>query len=124
MGGFFNNDRTLPMYKDKPYFAPRRTAPRRRLGAVLKVLGVFTVILLWYYYKSGAPSWQGPASSDKGVEFWRWLQSLESGTSAKEKPDWELRREKARDAFLVSWDGYEREAWGKMTQAAAIAASS
>jgi len=27
--------------------------------------------------------------------------------------DWERRRDKVRDAFIVSWDGYEKYAWGK-----------
>lgn len=115
MGGFLRNERTLPMYKDKPYFSPRRTAPRKRLGAFLKVLGLCALVLLWYCYSSRTPSWRGPGSGDKGVELWKWLQTLEGDSSLKEKPDWELRREKVREAFLVSWDGYEKEAWGKMS---------
>ena len=115
VSSFFDNDRTLPMYKDKPYFAPRRTAPRRRLKAFLKVLALCTVVFLFYYYKSGASPWQGPVSGDKGVELWKWLQTLQDGSSSKEVKDWELRREKVRDAFVVSWEGYEKHAWGEPT---------
>ncbi|KAJ5195094.1 Mannosyl-oligosaccharide 1-2-alpha-mannosidase [Penicillium cinerascens] len=111
MGGFFDNDRTLPMYKDKPYFTPRRTAPRR-WGKPLGILGVFTLFLLWYfYYSPGLPAWKGAESSDKGVELWKWAQSLQNGPT-KGPADWAARREKVRDAFIVSWEGYEKDAWG------------
>ncbi|KAJ5670283.1 Mannosyl-oligosaccharide 1-2-alpha-mannosidase [Penicillium maclennaniae] len=110
MGGFFDNDRTLPMYKDKP-FAPRRTAPRR-WRKPLGILGIFILVLLWYfYYSPGLPAWKGADSSDKGHELWKWVQSLESAP-AKGPADWDARREKVRDAFIVSWEGYEKEAWG------------
>lgn len=112
MGGFFDNDRTLPMYKDKPYFTPRRTAPRR-WGKPLGILGVFTLLLLWYfYYSPGLPAWKGAESSDKGVELWKWAQSLQNAPT-KGPADWDARREKVRDAFIVSWEGYEKDAWGK-----------
>lgn len=62
-----------------------------------------------------------PDSGDKGVELWKWLQTLEGGSSLKEEPNWESRREKVRDTFLVSWDGYEKEAWGKMITMTSIA---
>ena len=50
LGNFFDGDRRLPMYKDKPYFAPRRTAPRsRRRKIVYGGLCVFVLVCLWYY---------------------------------------------------------------------------
>lgn len=111
IGGFFDNDSTLPLYKDKP-FAPRRTAPRR-WRKPSGILGAFILILLWYfYYSPGLPAWKGANSSDKGLELWKWAQSLDSAP-AKEPADWNARREKVRDAFIVSWEGYEKEAWGK-----------
>ncbi|KAJ5157508.1 Mannosyl-oligosaccharide 1-2-alpha-mannosidase [Penicillium canariense] len=111
VGGFFdNNDRTLPMYKDKPYFTPKRTAPRRRWRPLL-VLGVCVLTFLWYY-KSSMPLWPGSDSSDKGAELWKWAQTLDDESPSKERVDWNARREKVREAFIVSWEGYERDAWG------------
>lgn len=108
----FDNDRTLPMYKDKP-FAPRRTAPRRGLKRMLGVFGICTLALLWwFFYRSDLPSWQGVDSNDVGFELWKWSQTLDNAP-AKGPVDWTSRREKVREAFMVSWDGYEKEAWGK-----------
>lgn len=109
----FDNDRTLPMYKDKPYFSPRRTAPRRGSKRILSVLGLCILGLLWfYYYRPVLPSWHGSDSEDTGVELWKWSQTLDSAPS-KGPVDWTARREKVRQAFMVSWEGYEKEAWGK-----------
>jgi mannosyl-oligosaccharide alpha-1,2-mannosidase len=77
-------------------------------------LGVFTLLLLWYfYYNPGLPAWKGADSSDKGVELWKWAQTLQSAPS-KGPADWNARREKVRDAFVVSWEGYEKDAWGEL----------
>lgn len=129
---FFNErrTRTLPMYKDKPYFAPRRTGPRsRRRKVVYAGLCVFVVTLLWRYVY-GPVSWggfgvRGPDWA-KGGELYEWMLTLEgegeaaagsesgSGSgSGKIHVDWEARREKVRDAMIVSWDGYEQFAWGE-----------
>lgn len=125
---FFNErrSRTLPMYKDKPYFAPRRTGPRsRRRKAVYAGLCIFVVTLLWRYVY-GPVSWNrfGQRGVDwaKGAELYEWMLTLEKeskggdgkGDGGKEKyVDWEARREKVRDAMIVSWDGYEQFAWGE-----------
>lgn len=109
----FENDRTLPLYKDKPYFTPRRTGPRRGLKRISTVFGLCVLALLWYfYYRPDLPSWQGSDSGDMGVELWKWSQSLD-GAPSKGPVDWTARREKVREAFMVSWDGYEKEAWGR-----------
>lgn len=109
----FQNDRSLPMYKDKPYFAPRRTTPRRGLKRIFGVIGLCALALLWYfYYSPDFPSWQGSHASDPGVELWEWSRSLDSAPS-RGPVDWDMRREKVREAFMVSWEGYEKEAWGK-----------
>lgn len=114
VGGFFEgNDRTLPMYKDKPYFTPKRTAPRRRWRPLF-VLGVCALTFLWYYMSS-MPVWQGSGSSDLGAELWKWAQTLDDESPSTSKVDWNARREKVRDAFVVSWQGYEKDAWGKKT---------
>ncbi|KAI9923652.1 Endoplasmic reticulum mannosyl-oligosaccharide 1,2-alpha-mannosidase [Aspergillus wentii] len=106
------------MYKDKPYFAPRRTGPRSRRRKLLYWgAALFTFICLWYY-ASGSSSWDGlkvkVSDHAKGAELWNWVQSLDdSASKGKQKSvDWEARREKVRDAFIVSWDSYEKHGWG------------
>ena len=113
-----SGDRTLPMYKDKPYFAPRRTGPRaRRRKIIYSGLFLFALLCLWYYSGSGQSEWKTP-DGEKGAELWKWVQSFEEsepgydGSSPKKKIDWAARREKVRDAFIVSWDGYATNAWG------------
>ncbi|KAJ5678649.1 Mannosyl-oligosaccharide 1-2-alpha-mannosidase [Penicillium macrosclerotiorum] len=110
VGGFFEPDRTLPMYKDKPYFTPKRTAPRKRWRPIF-VLGLCALVFLWYY-KTSAPVWKTADLGEPGVELWKWSQTLESEAPSKGQVDWAARREKVRDVFKISWDGYEKEAWG------------
>ncbi|KAJ5760127.1 Mannosyl-oligosaccharide 1-2-alpha-mannosidase [Penicillium odoratum] len=109
-GGFFEKERTLPMYKDKPYFTPRRTAPRRRWKGIASLLALCALFLFWYN-KSSLPSLQSSDSKDKGLQLWKWVQTLENEVSP-EKADWDARRERVRDTFSVSFDAYENEAWG------------
>ncbi|PYH99156.1 mannosyl-oligosaccharide alpha-1,2-mannosidase [Aspergillus ellipticus CBS 707.79] len=111
-------DRTLPMYKDKPYFAPRRTGPRtRRRKAIYGGLCLFILLALWYYSSAGQPESNTPGAA-KGEELWRWMQSLEEvepeydESSQQNTVDWDARRDKVRDVFTVSWDGYAKNAWG------------
>ncbi|KAJ5254871.1 hypothetical protein N7497_007655 [Penicillium chrysogenum] len=111
VNGYFEKDRTLPLYKDKPFFAPRRTGPRRRWRPFLNLLGVCTVLFL-LYYNFYLRTWSGLQSNDKGVELWKWAQTLEDGKTSGDLSDWTARREKVRDAFIVSWEGYEKNAWG------------
>lgn len=121
LNGFFG-ERALPMYKDKPYFAPRRTGPRRhRRKAIFSGICLSVLIAVWYY-TGGSGTWgkfglKRPEVA-RGVDLWNWVQSFgnsepgkETGVKAK-SIDWEARREKVRDAFIVSWDGYEKHAWG------------
>lgn len=130
---FFNerHTRTLPMYKDKPYFAPRRTGPRsRRRKTVYTGVFLFVVMLLWRY-TYGPFSWGGGSARRgvdwaKGRELYEWMVALDndeshtgsgsgSGTgTGKGSVDWDARREKVRDAMIVSWDGYEQFAWGEL----------
>ncbi|BCR83773.1 glycoside hydrolase family 47 protein [Aspergillus chevalieri] len=116
---FLNNNRaTLPLYKDKPYFAPKRTGPRsRRRKALYGGIALFILMVLWYCLSG--PTWNGRVKtpdSAKGAELWEWVQGLEkegSDKSGKQKNvDWDARRERVRDAFIVSWDGYEKYGWG------------
>ncbi|KAJ5948462.1 Mannosyl-oligosaccharide 1-2-alpha-mannosidase [Penicillium verhagenii] len=110
VGGFFETERTLPMYKDKPYFAPRRTAPRRRWKRIASLLALCALIFFWYN-KSSLPSLQGADAGERGARLWKWAQTLEDEVSPKQV-DWDARREKVRDTFIVSFEGYEQDAWG------------
>ena len=77
------------------------------------MLGVCVLTFLWYY-KSSMPVWQGSDSLDVGEELWKWAQTIDDESPSKSNVDWDARREKVRDVFLVSWQGYEKDAWGKM----------
>lgn len=119
LNNFFDSERRLPMYKDKPYFAPRRTGPRgRRRTAAYSGICLFVLLVLWYYWP-GSSVWNSSRShSTAGEDLWRWMQTLEDegsidGKWDKQSPvDWTERRERVRDAFIVSWDGYAEHAWG------------
>ncbi|KAL4881474.1 glycoside hydrolase [Aspergillus karnatakaensis] len=120
LNSFFSGDRTLPMYKDKPYFAPRRTAPRFRRRRVLQFAGaLFVLVSLWYFVTGSSERGRSPWTPDsaKGEELWTWIQNVDQmeqpyDGSPLKNIDWEARRRKVRDAFIVSWDGYEQYAWG------------
>jgi hypothetical protein len=52
-----------------------------------------------------------------GGEMWSWVKSFDKtgkGQAAgKDAVNWDERRERVKDAFLVSWEGYEKDAWGE-----------
>jgi len=104
-GGFFK-DRELPMYKDKPYYYTgsyrrRKIWQRKRFWGIL----VFFIFgLYWFGVFSGEQ--QGKT---KKIPFfkggkWQW--------KAGEVINWDERREKVKEAFVLSWNGYEKHAWG------------
>ena len=104
---FFDN-RQLPMYKDKPYSyaASTRKPPLYRrwqiiLGAMLVISGLSYTLGLFTPTRVKRGAYE-PGKID--------LSQLMPGLTAVE---WEERRERVRDAFILSWDGYERYAWGK-----------
>lgn len=115
---FFDQDRPLPMYKDKPHFAPRRTAPRNRWRPLLALLGL-CILGYFFYNMPSIPTWEAKKarlrlnSNDKGVELWRWIQTFQDPSHPEKHVSWDARREKVRETFQVSWESYEKEAWGK-----------
>lgn len=117
-GGRASNSRDLPIYKDKPYFKPRRTGPDRTKARVIYIMfAVFVTTMLYVFWGGWGPSVAdiGP-SGNVGEDLWKWMQTLdeEDTTSASSKyVDWAERRERVRDAFIVSWDSYETYGWGK-----------
>lgn len=105
--GFFDK-RQLPMYKDKPYSyaASRRIKPfykRRRFWFALTLL-----ILGQLYWFELLPSISSKANiKSTGTSAWSWLSQPGASTV-----DWDDRRERVKEAFTLSWDGYEQYAWG------------
>ena len=110
LGGYgFKDKRELPMYKDKPYnyAGSRRNTPSyqrwRIIGGV--ILGM-TALAYWLGMFSSPTITPKRKSTSKGS--WSWLGGQEAAV------DWDERREKVKDAFILSWDGYEKYAWGML----------
>jgi endoplasmic reticulum Man9GlcNAc2 1,2-alpha-mannosidase len=108
VGGFFDKSRgDLPMYKDKPYTyaSSRRQRPAWRRKRTLGLAGAFLLAVLYFLGFFGSHT----ENVEKVKEKWTWLQKPE-----KEGPqvDWLDRREHVKEAFTLSWDAYERYAWG------------
>jgi endoplasmic reticulum Man9GlcNAc2 1,2-alpha-mannosidase len=112
VGGFFEKGRgDLPMYKDKPYSyaASRRIRSTWRQKRTWGVLGVFGFLVLYFMGFFGGHS-AAPEKS-KAASGWSWLGKSEKASSV----DWLDRRERVKEAFTLSWDAYERYAWGMST---------
>ncbi|KAJ9142100.1 alpha-1,2-Mannosidase [Pleurostoma richardsiae] len=102
-----SNQNGLPMYKDKPYAYPpsQRPRPLYRKKRVLTFLFLFVVGLFWWNgtFKKHTDEIQSLRSGG-------WLKSDDKST--KGKADWGKRRERVVEAFELSWNAYERYAWG------------
>ncbi|RKF62794.1 Mannosyl-oligosaccharide 1,2-alpha-mannosidase [Erysiphe neolycopersici] len=108
MGGIFEKNRNLPMYKDKPY----TYVPSRRQRHIWKkkwafgsggLLLIFVTYLWWF-------SWNKQSrKAEKTKEAWSWLSKSEHNES---EVNWLERRERVKEAFVLSWDAYDRHAWG------------
>ena len=110
LGGFFDNQ-ALPMYKDKPYAhgASKRQKPllrRRRVwfGLILILCGLLSYS---WMHSSVTEEDEGVKSRENAV--WKWFRRPAKSIVSV---DWNDRREKVKDVFILSWDGYERYAWG------------
>ena len=105
--GFFDN-RQLPMYKDKPY----RYVASGRKPAVYKRWQVILGAILFF---AGLSYWLGVLPSLGGKR--RVIPSIEMDLGrlmpSLAAVDWDDRREKVKEAFMLSWDGYEQYAWGE-----------
>jgi hypothetical protein len=108
---FTGNEKGLPMYKDKPAGYGARKGKwyggKRRIAAVgLVVLG-----LLYWFGGSGSGSEGKMKDSWADIIPGKGLGGL--GAEGKNgKVDWEKRRESVKNAFLLSWKGYEEHGWG------------
>ena len=115
MTNMFNPERrdSLPMYKDKPFGYPgssRRAAwkKKRTVGLVLGSLAG----LSWYFgvlsplsYLSGGGDVKA-TSSKSSSSSWSWFGSSKATTN------WDDRAQAVKEAFQLSWTGYEKYAWG------------
>lgn len=101
VGGLFGRDRDLPLYKDKPYYHHHGAIRQRRKMWLRKRILVLVSGLLFGLW------WFGIFSSS-GV-------TIRIPSRAANGPvDWDVRREKVKDAFVSSWDAYEKHAWGNI----------
>ena len=106
IGGLFENN-DLPMYKDKPYSygaSRRKTSLLRRkrmwFGFIMFLFGCLA-------YMEVLSPFSGLRNKNRGL--WKWFTKQERDPVSI---DWDARRERVKDAFKLSWDGYERYAWG------------
>ena len=112
INGFFDK-RELPMYKDKPYSyaASRRQRSFSRWKRVVFGATSLFVCLLYWFTSSSSPTKIPKSVKSNGAGAWGWFNKP-SGTTV----DWQERRERVKDAFVLSWDGYEQYAWGRSSQ--------
>lgn len=104
----FFDKRQLPMYKDKPYSyaaSGKRRAWFRRKRGLATVLLCILGLLYWFGIFSSAA--RIDVAKKVGTNSWAWLNK-----SGSVGVDWNDRRERVKDAFKLSWDGYEKYAWG------------
>ena len=113
VSGYFGADRkdSLPMYKDKPYAYPgsKRKQPwyrqKRRVALILTALaGIswwFGILSPLYHVTKDRGKTQGRSNSGSS-----WFRSESS------EADWQMRAEKVKETFKISFDGYEKYAWG------------
>ena len=105
-----NEEEELPMYKDKPYnyATSRRRVPFYKRKTIIFLLIVISSITLYF---SGALS---RISTDGMIDEATFKRPLTLFTGSKSAViDWDERRERVRDAFQISWEAYEKHAWGE-----------
>lgn len=95
VGGLFGHNRDLPLYKDKPYYKSS-SRNQQKMWRRKRFLGIIVLVI-------GVLYWLGllPGAGKKLL-----------GEKENEIVDWDKRREKVKDAFMLSWNAYEKHAWG------------
>jgi hypothetical protein len=105
MGGLFEKNKDLPMYKDKPYsYASSRR--RRPVWQRKRVIGIAVAFFVYALYLFGFFSSSAPAKASK--DKWSFFKGKEDIGA-----DWLGRRERVKEAFTLSWDAYEKHGWGR-----------
>ncbi|KAI6249684.1 Mannosyl-oligosaccharide 1,2-alpha-mannosidase [Erysiphe necator] len=108
MGGVFEKNRVLPMYKDKPFtYIPSRRQRRTWRQRWVFGTGVLLFMLLTYLWWLSWNRKNLDMGNSKGS--WNWLSKPEHNES---EVNWLERRERVKEAFVLSWDAYDRHAWG------------
>ena len=105
VGSLFR-EKELPMYKDKPYYYTG--SYRRKRIWQQKKFWVLLLLMVFGLY------WLGILSRDEEVRN-RKIRYFKGGKwfwKSENKVDWDERRERVKEAFLSSWNSYERNAWG------------
>lgn len=123
-----DGDKALPLYKDKPYMGGRSrkggalTGKRRVIGAALG--GFIFVLWLFGFFSSSKAKGAGldGVSGSAGLEdvaggggsIWKWIVKSEQRAlgGPVSEAEWRERKDKVREAFAISWDGYEKYGWG------------
>lgn len=109
MTNMFNTERrdSLPMYKDKPfgYSGSSRRSAWRKKRTVGLVLGSLAG-LSWYFGILSPLSYISGESDSKSSSSWSFFGA------SKPNVDWDARAQSVREAFQLSWAGYEKYAWG------------
>jgi mannosyl-oligosaccharide alpha-1,2-mannosidase len=123
IGGMFRDGKkeSLPMYKDKPsnFYGPGGRNARqwmRRKRTVGGVLGVLALLSWWLGILSPL-SWIGGGSGESAPSS---SPSKPLGSRTKgwglfsgfEAVNWDDRAQRVKDAFQISWAGYEKYGWG------------
>lgn len=105
----FNTERrdSLPMYKDKPfgYSGSSRRSAWRKKRTVGLVLGSLAGLSWWFGILS-------PLSYISGESETKTSSSWSLFGASKSSVDWNARAQSVREAFQLSWAGYEKYAWG------------
>lgn len=114
VNNMFNPERrdSLPMYKDKPFGYPgssKRLPWFRRKRTVGLILGTMAA-LSWYFGVLSPLSYMSGEKTSKSASSWSWFGSSKSNV------DWDERAQNVREAFQLSWAGYEKYGWGKCTR--------
>ncbi|KAI9797025.1 MAG: mannosyl-oligosaccharide alpha-1,2-mannosidase [Piccolia ochrophora] len=108
IGGYMDH-KELPMYKDKPY-SYAASNKRRRFWRQKKTLGTAVLLFVGLLYWLGLFSDPGKTRQKLtygGKPSFSWAAKGDS-----QIVDWSDRRERVKEAFTLSWDAYERFAWG------------
>jgi hypothetical protein len=113
MNNMFNPERrdSLPMYKDKPFGHSSRKSAWKKKRTVGLVLGSLAG-LSWCF---GVLSPLSYLSGDGEVKITSSKSSSSSWSlfgSSKPTTNWNDRAQTVKEAFQLSWSGYEKYAWG------------